>query len=82
MRRGEEYNDVVTLLCGLHLNQYVDMFVRQGITLEIFRDLTEEDLCHIGMTNAQHRALLLHSLDQLRRGKLETSREVQQTELM
>uniref|UniRef100_A0A1B6I6E0 SAM domain-containing protein n=2 Tax=Homalodisca liturata TaxID=320908 RepID=A0A1B6I6E0_9HEMI len=78
---GEEYNDVVTFLCGLHLNQYVETFVDQGINLDIFLNLSEDDLCHIGMTDSKHRASLLQGISQLKQNKRKMSDTVQLTDL-
>ncbi|XP_054272195.1 uncharacterized protein LOC128992576 [Macrosteles quadrilineatus] len=74
---GEEYNDVVMFLCGLHLNEYIEMFVNQGITLDIFLHLSEEDLCHIGMTDSKHRATLLEGVAKLKQNKTKAAEEVQ-----
>ncbi|XP_046685899.1 uncharacterized protein LOC124371597 [Homalodisca vitripennis] len=78
---GEEYNDVVTFLCGLHLNQYVETFVDQGINLDIFLNLSEDDLCHIGMTDSKHRASLLQGISQLKQNKRKMSDTVQLSDL-
>jgi hypothetical protein len=64
-------------LCGLHLNEYVEMFVNQGITLDIFLSLNEEDLCHIGMTDSKHRANLLKGISQLKQNKAKEAENVQ-----
>ncbi|XP_012235574.1 ankyrin repeat, SAM and basic leucine zipper domain-containing protein 1-like [Linepithema humile] len=60
-------NDISTLLYGMGLEKYNVMF--QGMDLKTFLQLTEDDLCRIGIDITVHRKQFLESLEKFHNKK-------------
>lgn len=64
-------SEVITFLCGHNLSKYARLFRDEGIDLDLFLTLTDEDLCDIGMTNEEDRKVLLNGLARLNKNKVD-----------
>ena len=56
--------NITDWLCKLGLEQYVDLFVRNGIDAEVLPDLTDRDLEQLGVLLG-HRRKILRAIIQL-----------------
>lgn len=53
-------HDVSVILYGMGLDKYVNLF--KGMNLKTFLQLTEDDLCHLGIDITVHRKQFLRNL--------------------
>lgn len=64
-------HDIATLLYGMGLEKYNAMF--KGMDLKTFLQLTEDDLCRIGIDISIHRQKFLANLDRFHNKKWHTN---------
>lgn len=67
-RKHESLNyDISVMLCGMGLEKYGKLF--QGMDIKTFLQLTEDDLCHLGIDITVHRDQFLEKLDKFHNRK-------------
>ena len=67
-RRKEVLDDYIYyMLCGIGLESYSFLF--QGMNLKTFLQLTEDDICNVGIDITVHKEMFLEGLEQFHRKK-------------
>lgn len=63
------------------LSQYAKLFSEENIDLDLFLTFNEDDLCEIGITNGDHRSMLLNELYRYRKNKVEDKNSLSASDL-